>query len=341
MKADKLPSGSYRVRLYIGKDESGKAIYKSFTADTAKEARALAERYKYTQTPQNTSKMTVREAVSTYIDSIEGVSSPKTIREYIAYSKSHLQSIYDIPLSKLTKADVQKAVSDEAKNYSPKSVRNYYGLVSAALKQQGIKFDVRLPAKKKKEIVVPEEAELTEILDAVRDTPFYVPTLMASLCGMRRGEIGAISYTKDVDQKKKSLVINKAYTQDKNGVWFIKDTPKTYSSNRTVWLPDIVVDAINSEIEKGVDHTIHPAYITSGFGRVMKKLGKDVRFHDLRHFYASMLLAQNVPDQYAAKLMGHSSTNMLHSVYQHIMADKMNEIDARIQDHIKGISSEI
>lgn len=341
MKAEKLNSGNYRVRLYVGKNEDGKAVYKSFTAETAKEARALAEQYKYTKSPQNASTMTVREAVNTYIDSIEGVSSPKTIREYIAYSKSHLQSIYDIRVSDLTKADVQRAVSDEAKNYSPKSVRNYYGLVSAALKQQGVKFDIRLPVKKKKEIVVPEEAELTEILDAVRDTPFYVPALLASLCGMRRGEIGAISYTGDVDLKKKSLVINKAYTEDKNGVWFIKDTPKSYSSNRTVWLPDIVVEAIAAEIEKGVDHTVHPAYITSGFGRIMKRIGKDIRFHDLRHFYASMLLAMNIPDQYAAKLMGHSSTNMLHSVYQHIMSDKMSEIDTKIQAHIKSISSDI
>lgn len=338
-KPTKLPSGNYRLRVYAGKDSNGKHIYKSFTADTPKECRRLAAEYELTNSKKKTSPMTVRDAVRQYIESIEGVSSPKTIREYLAYSRTHLQSMYDIRTSELTKNDVQAAISEEAKKYSPKSVRNYWGLVSAALKAQGIVFtDIKLPQKKKHDIVVPSESELKDIIAAVEGTQFYVPVLLACFCGLRRGEIAALDYTKDVEFEKGIITINKAMTEDKNGVWFVKDTPKTYTSNRKLKMPEIVSEAIQNDIDKGITHSIHPAFITSGFAKRMKAIGKEVRFHDLRHFYASMLLALNVPDRYAAQQMGHSSTAMLHTVYQHIMADKQNEIDARIQAHINSLN---
>ena len=69
-KAKKLPSGSWRVNQYVGKDENGKRIYKSFTASTKKEAEFIAAEYvmkaRHSKVPQN---ITLGEAMERYIES--------------------------------------------------------------------------------------------------------------------------------------------------------------------------------------------------------------------------------------------------------------------------------
>ena len=62
----------------------------------------------------------------------------------------------------------------------------------------------------------------------------------------------------------------------------------------------------------------------------MRSLGLDYTFHELRHYYASMLHAQGIPNQYAMELMGHGSMAMLEKVYQHIMKNKRDEIRDRL-----------
>lgn len=62
------------------------------------------------------------------------------------------------------------------------------------------------------------------------------------------------------------------------------------------------------------------------FIKLRNKHGLTVRFHDLRHYCASLMLALGVPDLYAMERMGHSPTHMLKSVYQHTMKDKQDEV---------------
>lgn len=70
--------------------------------------------------------------------------------------------------------------------------------------------------------------------------------------------------------------------------------------------------------------------------RVCDKLGiQRYRFHDLRHYQASVMLALGVPDKYAMQRMGHASINMLKNVCQHTMASKEKEVSYQIDDFFK------
>ena len=70
-KAKKTPSGRWRVLLYTGKDENGKRIYRSFTADSRREAEFAASEYAATNhNDGDPSAMTVGEAIDKYIDSL-------------------------------------------------------------------------------------------------------------------------------------------------------------------------------------------------------------------------------------------------------------------------------
>lgn len=83
-KAKQLPSGSWRVQVYLGEDENGKPIRKSFTASTKKEAEFKALNYQMhnKEMRQNPSNLTLSEAIDRYIESKENILSPSTIRGY-------------------------------------------------------------------------------------------------------------------------------------------------------------------------------------------------------------------------------------------------------------------
>ena len=79
--AKKLPSGNWRVNLFVGKDINGKRIYKSFTAETKKQAEFLAAEYNLKR-KEKPKEITVGDAIDGYIASKENVLSPSTIVGY-------------------------------------------------------------------------------------------------------------------------------------------------------------------------------------------------------------------------------------------------------------------
>jgi integrase len=142
--------------------------------------------------------------------------------------------------------------------------------------------------------------------------------------------------TEDFDYTKNTVTINKAVVRNSEGLWETKK-PKSAAGYRTVKVPGWVMDVIKDAADNGWN-PCNADYITNGYKRICKQLGiKNIRFHDLRHYYASSLLALGVPDKYAMARMGHATTNMLKNVYQHRMRDKDKELDATIEAYFDQI----
>lgn len=77
--------------------------------------------------------------------------------------------------------------------------------------------------------------------------------------------------------------------------------------------------------------------IYNRFRKLQKKLNmNEFRFHDLRHYNASVMLALGIPDKYAMQRIGHSSTSILKNVYQHIMSEKQNEFSGVLDDYFSS-----
>ncbi len=131
--AKKLPSGNWRVNLFVGKDINGKRIYKSFTAETKKQAEFLAAEYNLKR-KEKPKEITVGDAIDGYITSKENALSPTTIAEYRQTRRNKLQRLMSVPLNKLDNIMIQQAINEDAARLSPKFVRNAHGLLSAALK---------------------------------------------------------------------------------------------------------------------------------------------------------------------------------------------------------------
>lgn len=334
-EAKKLPSGRWRNRLYVGKDATGKRIYESFTADTKKEADALAAvRAREIELGAKKSAapgmLTVAEAIDSYISTNEAVLAPKTIREYKGYRERYFQGIMRTRIRDLSSVAAQTEINRQAKRYSPKTVRNAWGLVSAAIRAACPEFrvDINLPALIKSEMTIPSTEQLLGLLDDLKGHRLEIPVLIAATCGLRRGEIAALKFPDDVDRQRCVLRVRRSMSVDSDGDWIVRGQTKTYDSTRDVDCPSWLCDIL---LSLPPDYKpVHPAYMTSGFHRACLKRGIDIRFHDLRHYYASLLISANAPELYITRRMGHKTPNMVRKVYGHLMADRTAEINAAI-----------
>ncbi|MDD5947180.1 MAG: site-specific integrase [Oscillospiraceae bacterium] len=327
-KAKKLPSGSWRVRVSVGKDAKGKYIYRSFTAESKKEAEYMAAEYlhdhKQTERPQN---MTLAQAYAGYIESKQNVLSPSTVREYRRSAGRDLQSLMHLQLKDLTQERIQIAINQEALSHSPKSIRNMHGLLSAVLSVYlpSMKINTTMPAKKKTELYIPTNEDIKTLLRCIEGTELEKAVMLAAFGSLRRSEIAALTAE---DLNKNTVTISKAMVKDQDKVWRIKQ-PKTYSGYRTVELPAFVMERIY--VSEGRVCDLMPGSITNYFAKALKACGLPrFRFHDLRHYQASILHAMGVPDKYIIERGGWSTDHTLKAIYQHTMSDKRKEVETQI-----------
>ena len=188
-----------------------------------------------------------------------------------------------------------------------------------------------LPRKAKKEMEIPTTVEVHSFLKAIYGTRLYLYCLFSVCLGLRKSEIIALRW-KDIDWEKHNVSINKARVRDEFGDYVEKQT-KTFDGTRTLHLPPILISALGEagEPEEYI-FTDSPKALESLYQRQKTKLGFDYNFHALRHYSASVVLINGVPNRYARERMGHATEDMLIKVYQHTMDSKQQEYDAVLDD---------
>lgn len=340
-KATQLPSGNWRVRVYIGRDSSGKKQYKSITASGKKEALYKAKEFEFMQQrisqPQN---ITLGEAIDRYIDSKSNILSPATIREYKNERKNCLKSLMDKPLCALTPQLIQKAINEEALRHSPKYVKNAHGLLSATLKvfHPDFVLNTTLPKKKKREIYIPCDDDISRLISAVKGSDMYLPILLSATLSLRRSEICGLRW-RDINFITNKVTVRRAMVLNDQKEWVLKD-PKTFTSFRTITLPEIIVRELKQccGLPDEPITTLTPNIITNRFRRIIKENGfEHFRFHDLRHYNASVMLALNLPDKYAMERGGWSSPSTMKNIYQHTFEDRQKQYDTLMANYFNKV----
>ena len=332
-KAVKQKNGKWKIRVYNYTDEHGKVHVKSFTADTKKECEYLASKFALIKKEMVSVGKTVNVVINEYVKSKSSILSPSTLRVYNIYIKRYFNDIENIKLKNLTVFDVQNFINNLSKNLSPKTVRNIYNFLTAALKPYNLSFSIVLPQRIKFQVKIPNNSEMKKILELVKNTKLEIPVMLASQMGLRRSEICALTWN-DVDFDNRLLNINKAIVVNEYNEEVIKTT-KTTSSTRTLRIPKPLFELlISKKKECGKICEMNLYNISYNFIHLMRKNGlPSFRFHDLRHYNASVMLALGIPDKYAMEIMGHSTNNMLKTVYQHTMENKRIEINDVLDDY--------
>lgn len=240
-------------------------------------------------------------------------------------------------LSELTNPSVQIWISDLAsKQLSPKTVRNAYGLLSASLEMfaPDLTLKVKLPQKKRPDLYCPNDNDIKKLLDAIKGTDLEIAVLLAAFGPLRRGEISALT---DKNIEGRIIHVRDNMVKGPDNQWYIKQ-PKTDDSTRDVEMPAFVIDRISNKKVKLVD--MNPDYITHRFGRVLKKIDvPHFRFHDLRHYAASIMHAIGVPDQYILQRGGWASDNIMKTVYRNAIDSETVRQNKKINKHFEKLNS--
>lgn len=325
-----LPSGKWRCQVMV----AGKRIDVIEDDPAVAHAKALAVKAGLLEERKPPSELTVGKAIDRYIESKDTVLSPATVRGYKQIRKNLLQDIMGIKLSDLTQDMVQRSVNRAAKIKAPKTVRNAHGLLSAVLTEYrpDMVLHTTLPQKQKYEAAIPTTEEIRVLAEKAKGTRFELPFLLAAWMGLRTSEIRGLTWDSVEDDV---LHIKQAIVEGEDGP--VLKATKTYSGDRKIPLPPYIKELIAVQPRKDefiIHYTRNALY--NHFRRMCERYGlSHYRFHDLRHYQASVMLALGVPDKYAMERMGHASTNMLKTVYQHTMKSKSEEVASMVDSYFE------
>lgn len=335
-KAHKLPSGNYRVNLYVGK-ENGKRIYKSFTASTPKEAEYMALEYKlYKKELSKTINYTLSYAIDKYIEKKQPILSPSSIATYKKIKRLYFKDILNKKLSDITQEDIQKEINKQTKILSPKTVKCNHGFLSAVFKEYNSSFVLKttLPRNKKFVPNIPDTEAIKTILITVKNTNIEIPVLLAVWLGLRMSEIRGLKW----EHIKGDKIHIKQAIVDADNVATIKGT-KSEAGTRTLYIPKYLKEILSKQ-PKTSEYvvTMKRPTIYDNYIRLLKSAGlPHYRFHDLRHANASIMLALNIPDKYAMERLGHSTNSTLKNIYQHTLNSEKTDINNKVNMYFETL----
>lgn len=328
MKLEELPSGSYRIRKMC----EGKSISVVFNHEPTESEilSAIADKMAHIEA-SSTSDLTFKQAAEKYIDMKINVLSPNTVREYKSTIGRLAEWFTGMKISDINQISINKQVNELAANKSPKTVRNYHGFISAVLGtfKPEMNISTTLPQKHKYEPYTPSQDDVKRILEEVKGTEFYVPFVLACH-GMRRGEICALT-PEDIEGD--VVHINKAMAFNSDKEWVLKK-PKTTSSERTIIIPMEIADQIKKQ---GYVYIGHPGNLTKHLRLVQKKLKiPEFSLHKLRHYFASVLSENGVPEADILALGGWETDYVMKNVYRHSMMSKDEKKKRNAMSQLKG-----
>ena len=310
MKPRKLSSGKWFVQVQVN------GVRRSFSAATRAELNHKVIRYKADAV--NAPTASLGAVIDRYISAKQNILSPTTITNYKKIRRLDFQRLMNVPVRELTSERMQIEINEMSATKSPKTVRNAYGLISAAIKLYAPEINLRvtLPQKKQITYIIPTTEQVYDMIDHA-STNLKTAIMLAAFCGLRRGEIAALTYD---DIKDNMIHVHGAAVRDENNNTVVK-SPKTYTSDRYIPIPYFVLSHIlgNKSGEKVCPIALNS--VTRRFEELRDKLGYKCRFHDLRHYYASACHAIGVPDEYIMRFGGWKSDAVLKSVYRGTLTD--------------------
>jgi len=281
--------------------------------------------------------------VSTY------VKYKKTITTYI------IPAIGRVPLQKLGPLHIKRLCNDQLKRgLSPKMVVEIHGLLHKAL-DDAVKWGlvgrnvcdlVDRPRVEKKETPVLDKDQALALLESVKQHRLGVLLLVVLTTGMRRGELLALRWA-DVNLEKGTLFVNKTVDYIPH-YGYVENGAKTKAGRRTIKLAAFVVEILKTHRERQLDlkakagskwtekdlvfcgltgNYFNPNYLLRLFKKVLVDAGlAHMRFHDLRHSAATILLAMGIHPKVVQELLGHSSFLITMNLYGHVFPSMLDEV---------------
>src|SRR6266567_8582882 len=285
-----------------------------------------------------------------------------TYKGYRGYLDKHiLPALGRIPVQKLTPQHVQAFYTrKQQEGLSAKSINNIHGMLHKALDHavrwglvpRNVCDAVSLPKQTRHEMQPLTEKQARQLLVAARGHSLEGLLTLAVTTGMRSGELLALKW-KDINFDTASLHIRRSMGYI-SGKGYLEFEPKTAKGRRKVVLPPFVCEALKLHHTRQLQVRLKagarwqdrdlvfcnkyggyldPAHLRQRFDKLLKDAGlPDVRFHDLRHSAATILLSMGVPAKVVQEILGHSQISMTMDIYSHVLPDMQQEAMDKMND---------
>lgn len=295
---------------------------------------------------------------------------PSTLTNYSQNIENHIKpALGKLRIQKLTPkilndfyaaklSEEIKITKDRKKKREAKTVMKLHAIIRNALKHavreglvsRNVAEDTDKPKPKKHELSVLTEQQLRDLLEHAKTYPtpkkpnlnVYPIFFLELYTGLRRGELLGLKWS-NVDLDNKTIRITETVLEV--GGKLLVETPKTSSSIRTLAISDEVAELLIAHKEKTgnaeyvfpshAGTPIHPRNLLRIFHALLDKANlPQVRFHDLRHAYASMLVSKNIHPRVIQHRLGHSDIRTTMNIYSHVL----QEVDRDVANSFSLIS---
>lgn len=293
-----------------------------------------------------------------------------TYQTYVWSVNKAIPAIGSIQLAKLKPSHIQTFYTEQLDTgLSGTSVRYFHSTLKQAFKH-AVKWQLLIknpcestepPSKNKSTAQSLNAEQVVKLIEGSVGTKLYIPILLAVTCGLRRGEVCGLRW-QDFNFNTKDIYIRNSLDWEDSKLTL--RTVKTSHSERAIKLGNKTFSALKKHHTEQTKIRLQwagsynnqdfvitwtdgrpfsPDYLQKEYKKLLVKLKlPPIRFHDLRHTHATLLLQEGVPVKVVSERLGHSSTSFTQDIYSHVLPNMQqsaaNAFDNLMKAKKKGTS---
>jgi integrase len=311
-------------------------------------------------------RLTVSAYMRSWLEHRKHELSWQTWRRYEQLFRAHIEpTLGSVRINRLRPDQLRDLYSSKlSEGLAAETVRHIHKVIRAALNQaeredlvvKNVCRQVKPPRKQRYEINPLSPDETRTLRETMRGHPDEALYVLALSTGMRQGEILGLRW-RDCNLDNGYISVNRSLVFVVND-WYLQE-PKTASSRRRIQLANEAVDAfgphLRSQLEKRMalgeawqdNDLVFPTDIGTprrganlvyrSFRPLLERAGiRRIRFHDLRHTAATLLLGEGVHPKVVSEMLGHSSVQLTLDTYSHVTPTMQQEAATKMNDILSG-----
>ena len=296
------------------------------------------------------------------VDSVRDTVRPTTYERYEQIVRTHIRPVLgSVKLKNITPAHARGLYREKLEaGLSPRTVQYIHVTLHKALKQavqdglipRNAADAVKAPQVRREEMHPLSVEQTRALLEAARQDRLEALYVLAVHTGLRQGELLGLKW-EDADFEAGTLQVRRSLATAKGGP--VLAAPKTRGSRRTVKLTRGAVEALRGHLQRQLEEIdragslwrenglvfasetgepLDRRYLTSRrFKALLRRAGlPDIRFHDLRHTCATLLLSKNVNPKIVSEMLGHASIAITLDTYSHVLPNMRDQAAAAMEN---------
>ena len=369
----KRSDGRWEARIIVGHKNDGSPMYKSAFAKTQRSAlkqlHQLLDLYRDVDLTEEC-RMTLGEWMDKWLDEYMIFTvRESTLDSYRCLTENQVKRfIGEKQLSSLTTAELQKfyiKIKNEGRvkpnrdgsyELADSMVRKIHMMlhealdtaVSERLIAKNPTIGTTIPKNNYPEKLVLGDEQLETFLEAIKHEEYWCDFFYVEvMTGLRRGEICGLKWS-DIDFEDKKLRIERSVAVKKGGGVSIGET-KTQTGTRNIFMPPSVAQVLQKRKQTAITEWVFPAFLNpeqpihpAAAYRKLKVILKHaelpmLRFHDLRHTFATHAMKGGVDAKTLSGILGHTNASFTLDTYTHVTSDMQKSASAVVGNMLKNI----